>query len=442
MNERGGWLVACVGLVMLPSMLAAEGGTLNYRYGPPTVLEQEVGTVGGKELTVAEEKPELRSQPALTGEATYILVELGERGSAPYIAVFDPEANEGRGAVYFDLDHDGDLAEEAPLAPQRWGASANFGPIEVKLDREGFVGLYHCWMQRRQGRPDSWWLLAGCYNVGQVTFFGKTYGAATVDAWTNGRFNDICWSRLGQGDLILIDFNEDGRFAYDEQILVGERGWHEGQWYRKQVSADGTEVTFGPGDFEFGTLVTGHDGFWMQITSRSNVGSVQFGGSGGRVGVPADEYGLYLSWVEKTDDQGTTWRAQPKHGGPYHTFEVKAGQENHYAFGPPFTVALQASPSGPHRPGQVVTFQLSVTGAEGKKYLSTRDRQPPAAPRMVIRDESGREIGTYAFSYGRGGIAAYSWLVPQELKGTLTATPSIDAGPFKWKAEELVLKVE
>ncbi len=395
-----GVLVACV--LGAPS-LAADGGVLRYRHGLPPVLEQEVTYLGRQQLKPAEEKPELTSAPALMGEATYFLIELGEEGNPPYVALFDPGANDGKGALYFDTDHDGDLAEEEPTPVQRWGGTDNFGPVAVKLNRDGFRGLYHCWIERRQYRGsigERWYLRPGCYNTGEITFEGKTYRAATVDNWTNGRFNDICWSASFQGDLLLVDWDGDGKFARDEYVMCGERYWRDGKWFRLSFSTDGTEVTFAPGDFELATLITGHDKFWVQISSRSNTGAVAIETTGGRVDVPADDYSLYLAWIEATDEQGNTWKAQAVTGGPYPKFEVKAGQENHFAFGPPFSVTLKPSPSGPYRAGQVISFQAALASADGKTYVFSRNGQRMPAPKMVIRDESGKEIGSYSFRYG------------------------------------------
>ena len=35
-----------------------------------------------------------------------------------------------------------------------------------------------------------------------------------------------------------------------------------------------------------------------------------------------------------------------------------------------------------------------------------------------------------------------SWRVPNNVTGKVTATLTVDAGPFEWAAEELVLEVE
>ena len=395
------------------SSFAADGGTFRYRHGLPPVLEQEVGYLGSRELKPAEQKPEVKAEPRYEGTPVYFLIELGEKGSPPYVAAYDPKGADGKGAVYFDLDQDGDLAEEEPILPQSWGGTENFGPITVKLARDGFTGLYHCWMQRQAltaftsfSREEQtvgyrWSLRAGCYNVGEITFEGKTYKAALVDNLPNGRFNDVCWASSGQGDLLYVDWNGDGKFdrSPSEYVMCGERYWRAGKWYRLHFSTDGTEVTFAPGDFEFAPLVVGHEKFWMQLTSRSNTGSTNFEATGGRVDVPVDEYSLFDCWLEAKDAQGNTWRAESG-SGPFTIFRVEAGKENHFQFGPPFKVSLVPGSEGPYKAGQTITFTAQVAGADGKNYRFTRSGQPMPAPKMTMKDESGKELGTYQFQYG------------------------------------------
>ncbi len=88
-----------------------------------------------------------------------------------------------------------------------------------------------------------------------------------------------------------------------------------------------------------------------------------------------DEYSLYRCWIEGSDEQGNTWRAEAGYCAPYPVFTVPAGQETTFQFGPPFTVALVANPSGPYRPGQTISFDTKVTGADGKTYTFTRNGQ-------------------------------------------------------------------
>ncbi len=86
--------------------------------------------------------PGLTVGPDLSKDSTYVSVPLGE-GPTEFWAIHDQQANEGGGALYFDTDGDGDLAEEEPLARQLSSGRDEFSPIAVELTREGRTGPYN-----------------------------------------------------------------------------------------------------------------------------------------------------------------------------------------------------------------------------------------------------------------------------------------------------------
>jgi hypothetical protein len=85
---------------------------------------------------------------------------------------------------------------------------------------------------------------------------------------------------------------------------------------------------------------------------------------------------------------------------------------------------------------------MALTGTEGKLYRLIRNGQQMPGPKMVFRDSSGKEVGSLQFAYPSQDPALGSWMVPTNVSGTVTATFSVDAGPFAWKAEDLVLEVK
>ena len=156
----------------------AQADTLSYRRGLPVELRKEVPNpgIGLSWLEATSKQPAgLTAVPDLSKGSQYLTVPLGE-GPRKFLAAFDPQANARRGALYFDTDGDGDLAEEEPAAPQLIGGSSYFGPIAVKLMREGGTSLYHfCIRRYRAGSRDYWRLQPACYNVGEVRIGGKAY---------------------------------------------------------------------------------------------------------------------------------------------------------------------------------------------------------------------------------------------------------------------------
>jgi hypothetical protein len=411
--------VACVLAVTLIGCAAAPPtqaspappDVLSYRHGLPPILQDEIPNLGSASLKPAEQKPELKAEPALAGKPTYFAISLGGPANTPYVAIFDPGANGGKGALYFDADHDGDLAKEKPLSAERWEQADNFGPIAIKLKRDGFAGLYHFCIQRRQytvqiltrGMADQtrdiWYLRPACYNVGEITIGGKRYRCATVDGSANGVFNDVWRKWEDDGDLWYVDWNGNGKFDSDEGAYCTRRYRRDDRWYTITTNADGTAVAFAPGEFKFGTLTAGEKDFAVQLISRTGEGLFTAGGQDGRIQVPADDYEIYRCWCNRRDAAGARWVADGSRS-PSVQISVREGEETRLTMGQPFAASLVAQTKGPYRAGQQITFEAKLTGADGKDYQFLRDKERQPAPRMVIRDESGRQLGTCAFQYG------------------------------------------
>lgn len=405
--------VTVIGCAAAPSTQAgpAPPDALSYRHSLPPVLQKEIPNLGSASLKPAEQNPETKGEPALVGKPTYFAVSLGGADNAPYIAIFDPGANGGKGALYFDADHDGDLANEKPLSPDRWDQADNFGPIAVKLKRDGFAGLYHFCIQRRQytvqilteGMADQtrefWSLRPACYNVGEITIGGKRYRCATADANVNGVFNDVWRKWNNDGDLWYADWNGNGKFDPDEGGYCTRRYPRDDAWYSTTFSADGTEVAFAPGEFKFGTVLAEEKDFALRLVSRTGQGLFTVGGRDGQTEVPTDDYQVIQCWCNRRDKAGARWVANGD-GQPYPDLSVREGEKTELEMGEPFQARLVARTRGPYRPGQEITFEAKLTGVDGRDYQFTRDKERQPAPRMVIRDESGKQLGTYAFQYG------------------------------------------
>lgn len=436
-------------VLLLAGGLPAQAGTLEYRHGMPSALQQEVPYLGRQQLEPLEDPPDIAAAPLLAGEPVYFLAELGDEWNLPFVIIFDPEAKGGQGAIYFDLDNDGDLAEEQPLVPQQWAGGQAFGPIRVTLERDGSPALYHCWIQRQQRGGEaggSWLLVPGCYNVGEITFEGETYRCAVVDVNGNGRFNDYRLGSGDRGDWLYVDWNQDGAFDASwfggERVEYSVRYWREGRWYRPFVSADGCEASFGPGDFEFGTFVTDHEKFTVRFNSRTGSGEIGFEGPS-PVQVPADTYGYANIWVYEEDEDGNQWQAYG-FGEPWTRLEIMWDVETHAEFGPPFTARLTPTEPGPYRSGQTVTLNARLRGRDGKAYYVSREGRRPAPPKVVVRAFGGKELETHAMRRG-GGFATYtvSWRIPESMRGkAVVAAAVFETGPFGCHVEEVLLEIK
>jgi len=118
-------------------------------------------------------------------------------------------------------------------------------------------------------------------------------------------------------------------------------------------------------------------------------------------GEPAWDQGAPVGrcWITQSDKAGVRWTAEGS-SWPHVRVSRSEGKWTNAEFGPPFKAKLLAHARGPYRPGQQITFGVEVTGVDRKDYVFTRNGQRQRAPRMVIRDESGNQLGSLAFQYG------------------------------------------
>ncbi len=396
--------IAMAAVLLLAAAAARDTGAagLGYRHGLPPLLRQELPMSGFRPMTPAAKKPAMTAEPKLVGTASYLVFELGEEGQPPFIGVMDAGANRGKGALYFDVDNDGDLAEETPLESQRWEGTENYGPIAVKLKRAGFVGLYHFCLRRYRyegGRPDRWYLMPACYNVGETIIGGQTYRAAVFDATGNGLFNDIWTPSLVTPDRVFVDWDGDGKFGSKESFNCTLRFVREGRWYSVSTSSDGGDIQFTPAEFPMGTVTVPH-GLEVAAQFLSNTAQGGFIAEGhGRIQVPADDYRIGMCWVKAVAADGVKWEAGGSRDPILQAF-VREGEETSLAVGPPFTASLARTTNSSPTRGGALEVEAQLKGDDGKAYRFLRgaERMPP--PKMVIRDEGGKELGNYAFQYG------------------------------------------
>jgi hypothetical protein len=377
----------------------ARADTLSYRHGLPADLEKVVPNLGSgfDALKPTSARPAaLTAVPDLSKETQYVALPLGE-GPQVFWAAFDPKARGG--TLYFDTDGDGDLAEEKPAEKRLTGGREDFGPIAVNLTREGRTGPYHFCMRRyRLSGGDRWYFEPACYNVGNVTIGDKAYRMAVTDAYGNGLFNDFWSPKATWTDHSYVDWNGDGKFGTGESLYCTRRYLRDGQWYAVSFSADGLDVSFTPAEFPMGTVTFGDFEMAAQFTSATGQGGFIAEGVG-RIEVPADDYGILRCWVKRVADDGFKWEAAGV-AQPGARFQVGPGQESALTVGPPFKASLVAQSKAPRRAGMTISFEAKLTGADGKDYRFRRGTTELPPPKMVILNESGKQLGSYAFQYG------------------------------------------
>ena len=438
-----GWVIVLAFLGACMPGARAIADTLSYRHGPWREISREVPQLGTRIdwLKAAPRRPAaLTALPWLSGDTDYVAVPLGE-GPTEFWAAFDPQANGGVGALYFDTDGDGDLAEEQPVARDPGRGGGYYGPIRAELTREGRLGPYHFHMRRNgNSRGASWQFSPACYNRGWVTIDGDPYEIAVTDGMANGRFNDL-WNPAAKWvDHSYIDWNGDGVFGARESLYCTRRYQRGGRWYDVSFSADGLEVTFTRAEFPMGVVTIGDIEMAAQFTSKTGKGGFNVAGIG-RIEVPADEYAILRCWVKRYGKDGVQWEACGS-ARPAVPVVVRAGEETPLVMGLPFKPTVLITSSPPYRRGGNIQFKVTLQGADGKEYQLQRGGMAPAPPEIVVHDKSGKQVGNHIFDRGVAGTHRGSWRVPRRLRGKITVTPVIDAGPFDTEAEDVVLDIE
>lgn len=396
------WAGVLLAVCVCTAGACVKADTLSYRHGTPGQIGDEVpnpGTALGQIPAAVEAPANLTALPPLSESVQFLTVSLGE-GPQTYLAVFDSEANSRRGAFYFDLNGDGNLAEEKPVQPYALRGTYYYGPISVALTRGGRIGPYHFCIRRYPGGAgkDYWSLTPCCYNVGDVTIGNKAYRLAVTDGAANGVFNDVWDQSKRWSDHAYVDWDGDGKFGSGDSLYCTKRYLRDGQWYDVSFSPDGLEVTFTPAQFPMGTVKFGDFSLTAQFVSSTGQGGFIASGFG-QIDVPADEYGVLRCWIKTLDAEGNAWEASGS-TSPAAKVVVREDADVTLTIGPPFAAVLTAASKPPHRRGGNILFNVKVGDAGGKDYTFRRDGLQMRAPRMLFRDEFGRQVGSCAFSYG------------------------------------------
>jgi hypothetical protein len=414
----GSWWVAVLCALLGRGFLAGVPQATEVALRLRPLSEAEMRSLEGTTLVDLDPAPAERliRQPVYVDAtprfAHYLLPGLGE--DRILTMVFDRSRTDAPlyDVVYMDRDNDNDLAEEAPvrIASQK-SFEAHFEPVLLTFSAGNEVRRTMVRLRTlnlgRGGAPSAVFLCpAGCLE-GTAELDGRECRVALVDVNVNGLFDDV-WSRGAGGDRLLLDVNGDGQYdltgsfpqTSSDEARPFSRLWQvASRWWEATVAQDGSSLALAPPRVEMGDLRY-HGPEVRMLLSSKHSGWLAVTLTEGTSAFPADEYSLYECRLEAKDAQGNTWKAQAMTGEPYARFEVKPGEDNRFQFGPPFSASLKASPEGPYRAGQTINFQATFVGAEGKTYLLTRNGQQTPAPKMVIKDESGNELGTYQFQYG------------------------------------------
>lgn len=238
------------------------------------------------------------------------------------------------------------------------------------------------------------------YYLSRVKFGEKSHLVALVDTNANGRFDDKTVVNR-DGDRILIDFNDDGKFENyyqreSEVAYVGKYLYVDNVYYGCQVAQDGSSLTLTQPEIALGTLqveepnvallLSGPDGRYRYVREEGN----------GPFSVPVGNYVVQQATVSRKGDDGVLWSLRSDSArGP--AVKIEEGKETTVAVGGPLTATIDVVKNK-----SVASISLKVKGVDGLAYrvLKNGNEYEAPAPELVVKLKDGDMERRYAFSFG------------------------------------------
>jgi len=290
--------------------------------------------------------------------------------------------------LYIDTDHDGDLADEEPVAAYRTHQyGATFGPVRVLFDSDDGPVTYHLHLdfyhhQTYQRLSVS----SACWYEGNVRVGGKTWRCQLIDHNVNGTFDDSS-ADFAKADRIRLE--DGGEFT---TYFAGRYVEVAGALYLSEPERDGAFVRFTPAD----DVVMG------SVRASSAVDRLSVGGENGlfhaspadgAMRLPVGEYKVYEWLLSRKDDAGTLWQASGQR--LQESFDIREDEETFLAVGEPLTATLSASMRR-----DAYSFSQGLKGQQGESVKLVKDKRRPKAPKLTIANADGSYEETFQFEYG------------------------------------------
>lgn len=388
--------------------------TLEYKLEPG--MRMNFAYVGSSTVQLSQRPDKtIASEPTyLSKEPLYGTIKLGGSEPTSYLFVIDESkgTRSGLDTLYVDTNNNGNLADDAKIAPdtRQGGGAAEFPPVELAVASDGRTYPYHLEIRCCGSSREHVHVSPGAYCEGELTFGDKTHKIALFDDNCNGTFNDLyavpenyrkSGSVYAQGDTLVMDLDGDGRISkgYNDTPEIFHLGKYMSfgdRCYRVDIAPSGKSMIFNEADVPCGYItvdVTRHS-----VELLGGEGALKLSGSEPRQKAPAGEYRIAACSFEREDEQGALWRIVGRGDWNQQVIEVVADKKTSLRVGPPLTAEVTVS-----RDGTSIALGLDIKGQSGETY-STRDFQKAGerlqAPQFEVRDEKGETIARGQFEYG------------------------------------------
>ncbi len=331
--------------------------------------------------------------------------------------------------LWLDADDDGQLAEDEKFALTGNGGGSAIIPVEMPTVDGTTVQHFQVMFEMRGGRPALSWRSAGYY-TGEVLIGERTYRVALVDVNANGRFDDAN-ALYKDGDRLLIDDNEDGRFGTVR--YVGPLLRVAGAYWGLEVATDGSHIVLSEPQVETGTLHVDEDSLTVTVAGEAGRFVLTRTTAEEPFVLPVGSYAVERVEVHRTDDAGVEWSIRSQRGeGP--AFRIEPGRE---------TAVRVAEPLAVHATIDWLSSELglllSVRGEGDLPYLIFRGgRMLEDTFGVLVKADGGAWQQHYDLRQG-GRLVRPLSLTEVERLGPLTAVAEADAGPFELTTPALAI---
>ncbi len=396
-----------------------------------------------------EAKPEIPpgewKLPEFTGaKQLYTIIELG---GVKRLVVLEPSKEDGfYDKLLFDMDGDGDLAEEAWATASEFSTDySNWEPFDLTIPVGGNNTPYRLAFQAypMQIQDENGKLViqrvqlicrTACAYKGTFELNAKTYRIMLGDGNGNGNFSDLAepmdkakMSEMNRdmpyqplyirADLFVLSDKE--QLDYYDTCPMGKYLYLDGALYTVAVDIPAKKMTLEPTPEPLATVKLGQEATMVQLAAaNATKDGVMAYGVTSKVLVPPGDYMVAMYQSVKKDKKGDTWRMGAMATNETPIWTAKAGETVKTVFGEPYSPAVfvyqwdKENFASGHSDGVRLNFTMMGKGKEAVNRLdrvagsgdaipmSATNNSRPKEPTYKIVTDDGEVVAQGQFEYG------------------------------------------
>jgi hypothetical protein len=386
--------------------------------------EKEFRAIVSKEPATYQTEHPLRAVLTLAGNKYAFAVDRKSKKSVGY------------DRLYFDLNGNGDLTDDAPIdapdadktaKPEKsndgWVSIGRAFPrVDFKIrakDREWDYSLLFIANTNTRGKDENLWveMRPAAYREGEITLQGKKRQIALVDWNMSGRFDvPITFASDGKGDEVFLgqygtEILFDKSVPIDKHLPIQYMSEHRqflakmnalgGTFYKISITPGGEELTCTPVALPMGKIVLPRIPCNLWLINEQGLAALDLQ-KDTPVDLPAGNWRLLYCtfWQHRKEADATPQSPTLIHLGASgdtasEPITVIADQTTTLRIGPPFVPTLKVERRGEH-----ALLNLDIRGLGNEKVDSHILGIKQAKQRLKITDPEGKVVEQGDFEYG------------------------------------------